>query len=245
MPDENQDKHNLVSSLGAVVLCGGQSSRLGIDKTRLDFQGRTFLEQVVSQVRQVCRRVVVVGNGDLSFHDLPADVLLARDEAVGKGPLEGIRVGLKQLATAVDSQKPDDPESQTAEDRGCEFALVTSCDVPLLKPELIRFLFEQLKGHSAIVPVQEERIFGMTAIYQTQHHVEIAKRIDADSLRVSDLASALGARCIDAESLRVADSNLDSLTNINSVADYRQLLERLGLTCPTDLAKAIGLSDRE
>ena len=126
---------------------------------------------------------------------------------------------------------------------GCEFAFVTSCDVPLLKPQLIRFLFEQLEGHPAIVPVQGDRVFGMTAIYRTDQHVEIDDRIKSNQLRVSDLAAALDARCIKADELRKADPDLDSLTNINSVDDYRILLDRLGLECPPELAKAIGLDE--
>lgn len=243
MPDENQKQHNPISNLGAVVLCGGKSTRLGIDKSQLDFGGRTFLEEVVSQVRQVCRSVVVVGNSDLSCHRLPDDVLMARDEAIDKGPLEGIRVGLKRLKPGLATEKLPQDVSRKAQRAGCEFAFVTSCDAPLLKPELIRFLFEHLEGHAAIVPVQGDRIFGMTAIYRTRLHVDIGNRINAGSLRVSDLASALDAHCIDAESLRASDSNLDSLTNINSVSDYREFLETTGLTCPADLAKLIGLND--
>ena len=230
MPDDNQDKpKNLIPNLGAVVLCGGKSSRLGIDKTRLDFKGRTFLEQVVQQVRQVCSQVVIVGDTDLSFHQLPDDVWMACDEADDKGPLEGIRVGLERLANAENEQG------------GCEFAFVTSCDVPLLQPALIGYLFEQLNGGSAVVPLQGDRVFGMTAIYRTRFHVEIGNRIKANQLRVSELATALDARCIDSETLRKIDPDLDSLTNINSVDDYRNLLKRLGLECPPELAKAIGL----
>ena len=235
MPDENQDNHNPISNLGAVVLCGGKSSRLGIDKTRLDFKGRSFLEQVVAQVAQACSRVVVVGDTDLSFHNLPEDVWLARDQEANKGPLEGIRVGLERLAGGqADGQAGTD---------GCEFAFVTSCDVPLLKPELIRFLFEQSKRHAAVVPVQGDRVFGMTAIYRTDCFVEIGKRVQADQLRVSDLATALDARLLKADSLREIDPDLDSLTNVNSVDDYRQLLVRLKLQCPPELAKAIGLEE--
>lgn len=231
MPDENQDKHNPISNLGAVVLCGGKSSRLGIDKTQLDFKGHTFLEQVVAQVAQVCGQVVVVGDTDLSFHVLPDDVWLARDEEADKGPLEGIRVGLEQLAGGKDGINQ------------CEFAFVTSCDVPLLKPELIRYLFEQLKQHAAVVPVQGDRVFGMTAIYRTDRYVEIEKRVQADQLRVSDLATALDARLLKADSLREIDPDLDSLTNVNSVDDYRNLLGRLKIQCPPELAKAIGLDE--
>ncbi len=239
MPDENQDNINhpgQISNLGAVVLCGGKSVRLGVDKTRLDFKGRTFLEQVVAQVGQVCGPIVVVGHTDLSFHTLSDDVLVARDEAIDKGPLEGIRVGLKRLAEG---------ESSESDSPGCEFALVTSCDVPLLKPNLIRFLFEQLAEKPAIVPIEGERVFGMTAIYRTDLHVEIGKRIQAGQLRVSDLAAAFGAHRIESELLREVDSELDSLTNINSVDDYRRLLARLGLACPPELAKAIGLDVEE
>ena len=241
MPGEDQDKSNQpISNLGGVVLCGGKSTRLGIDKSRLDFKGRTFLEQVVAQVGQVCSRVVIVGDTDLSFHRLPDDVWLAHDQAINKGPLEGIRVGLERLAQVAGQ---GDAQSDQGDFSGCEFAFVTSCDVPLLKPDLIRFLFKQLGEHQSVVPVQGERIFGMTAIYRTEHHVEIANRIEANKLRVSDLAAAFDARCIKAESLREADPDLDSLTNINSVDDYRSLLKRLGLECPPKLAKAIGLDE--
>lgn len=229
MPDDNQDKPNsLIANLGAVVLCGGKSTRLGIDKTRLDFKGSTFLEQVVNQVRQVCGKVVVVGDTDLSFHQLPDDIVVACDQASDKGPLEGIRVGLEKLAA-------DDAQT------GCEYAFVTSCDVPLLQPALIGCLFDQLNSGPAIVPVQGDRVFGMTAIYRTRFHVEIGRRIKANNLRVSELATAFDANCIDADQLRDIDPNLDSLTNVNSVDDYRNLLKRLGLACPPELAKLIGL----
>lgn len=232
MSDDNQDKPNgLISKLGAVVLCGGKSTRLGVDKTRLDFKGSTFLGQVVNQVRQACEKVVVVvGDTDLSFHQLPDDIVVACDQASGKGPLEGIRVGLEKLAA-------DDTQT------GCDYAFVTSCDVPLLQPALIGYLFDQLNGGPAIVPVQGDRVFGMTAIYRTQFHVEIGERIKANNLRVSELATAFEANCIDAAQLREVDPNLDSLTNINSVDDYRSLLKRLGLRCPPELAQAIGLDD--
>ncbi len=116
----------LETSLGAIVLCGGKSTRLGIDKTQLIFHGQTFLERVVSQVEQVCHPVVLVGDADFSQHQLPPNVQWATDEHPNCGPLEGIRVGLAKLASQVD------------------FAFVTSCDVPLIDPQLIRFLFHKI-----------------------------------------------------------------------------------------------------
>lgn len=205
------------SNLGAIVLCGGKSTRLGIDKTQLIFHGQTFLERVVCQVEKVCHPVILVGDADFSQHQLPPNVQWATDENPHCGPLEGIRVGLAKLAPQVD------------------FAFVTSCDVPLIKPELIRFLFHEISDHEAVVPVSEERIFGMTAIYQTKLHEKIDQRIQSGQLRVSELATSFQTRQIAVDSLREIDSELDSMTNINSAIDYFNLLKRFGLELSPEL----------
>jgi len=207
----------LETSLGAIVLCGGKSTRLGIDKTQLIFHGQTFLERVVSQVEQVCHPVVLVGDADFSQHQLPPNVQWATDEHPNCGPLEGIRVGLAKLASQVD------------------FAFVTSCDVPLIAPQLIRFLFHKISDHEAVVPVSEERIFGMTAVYRTALHEMIDQRIKNGQLRVSELATAFQAHQISVDLLREIDPELDSMTNINSAIDYYNLLKRFGLELSPDL----------
>jgi molybdopterin-guanine dinucleotide biosynthesis protein A len=207
-----------IANLGAVVLCGGKSSRLGMDKSQLVFRGQSFLSCIVGQIETVTDKIVVVGSEVTGpSRRLPAQVVFERDRRSNAGPLEGIRVGLRRLADSV------------------EYAFVTSCDVPLLNPAVIRHLFAQIGEYQAIVPVDGRRVFGMTAIYQTHLHDAIDRRIEAGQLRVSDLAEALGARKIAADSLSAIDPNLDSMTNINSAADYLSLLERFGEPCPPQL----------
>lgn len=208
--------------LGAIVLCGGQSTRLGIDKTELIFRGQTFLELVVRQVSKVARHVVLVGRINSESHHLAGNIISLQDERDGLGPLEGMRVGLKCL-----------------DDRNVPLAFVTSCDVPLLKPELIQFLISHRRKHSAIVPVDGARVYGMTAIYQTDLHSRIEARLENKQLRVSELADAFDARKVPVNELKDVDPNLDSMTNINSVKDYQALLDRFELTCPPELAKRI------
>jgi molybdopterin-guanine dinucleotide biosynthesis protein A len=209
-----------ISNLGAVILCGGKSTRLGIDKSQLIFRDKTFLECIIDQVAKVTDHIVLVGDVALDKHRIPSHVLLERDQRPDSGPLEGIRVGLRRLAEKV------------------EFAFVTSCDVPLLKPELIVQLYSQTVSWQAIVPFQGKRIFGMTAIYRTELHEAIDKRIAAHQLRVSDLADAFETHKFDVELLRNSDPNLESLTNINTADDYFEMLNRYGLECPP------GISDR-
>lgn len=206
-----------IPGLGAVVLCGGKSKRMGVDKSQLVFNGKTFLENVIEQVSAVTDLIVLVGDIDFGAHQLPSNILITEDERPNCGPLEGIRVGLKQLSKSVDH------------------ALVTSCDVPLLKPELIRYLFDRVGKFQAIVPVGDRQLLAMTAIYRTEAHAIIDQRVAAGQLRVSDLADAIETFKIPVESLKEVDPDGDLMTNINSADDYLALLERFSQQCPSDL----------
>ena len=203
------------------MLCGGRSSRLGVDKQELIFAGKTFLETIVAALAPVTQRILLVGNVDPDQHQLPDCVLIAKDELKNKGPLEGIRVGLKSLAN------------------DCEYAFVSSCDVPLLTGELVKFLYTQMEHRDAIVPTKGERRYGMTAIYRTSLYSAIQERIAENKLRVCDLADGFDVANIDAEKLRVVDPELDTLTNINSAADYFRLLERFEQRCPKELLRKL------
>ena len=154
-------------------------------------------------------------------HQLPDSVAILQDELEDKGPIEGIRVGLRSLA------------------EDCQYAFVSSCDVPLLTADIVRFLFAQLDFKDAIVPTKGSRRYGMTAIYRTSLHPTIAARIDKDLLRVCDLADGADVVNLDAEAIRIVDPELDTLTNINSGADYFRLLERFGQHCPEELKRRL------
>lgn len=197
-----------IRNLGAVVLCGGQSTRLGTNKSELQLNEKTFLQAIVETLQPIASPIALVGPVDPTKHSLPPKVILATDENPNKGPLEGIRVGLKRL------------ESE------CEYAFVTSCDVPLLSNQLVTFLWRQLGDHDAIVPFRGDRRYGMTAIYRTRLHAAVAQRIANNSLRVCDLTEGFDVKNIPADDLRVADPDLDSLTNVNSTTDYQRLLNR-------------------
>ena len=211
-----------IADLGAVVLRGGKSSRLGTDKAQLIFRDQRFLDGIVGQIEKITDKIVVVGNAmDSPDRQLSSNIVFEQDRRSGRGPLEGIRVGLQRLSNSV------------------QFAFVTSCDVPLLNPALIRFLYQNIGKYPAIVPVDGNRVFGMTAIYRTSLHHAIDQRINAGQLRVSELADAVGAKKIPVESLIEIDPNLDSLTNINSTQDYLELLKRFGLACPPQLERKL------
>ena len=106
---------------GAIILCGGQSSRMGRDKASLDFGGEPMLQRIVSLVSQVVNpsRIVVVASSYQVIPELPTSVRVARDRQTGRGPLEGFAAGLRVLQ----------PQ--------CDVVFLTSCDSPRLVPEFV------------------------------------------------------------------------------------------------------------
>lgn len=207
MAENNVSNNHPIPNLGAVVLRGGKSSRMGIDKSQLEFQGNTLLGHVVSQVAKFASPIVIAGGPEIATTNR-FPVTVVKDEHPNVGPLEGIRVGLAALAQSV------------------EFAFVTGCDAPLIRPQLIAHLFDLIENHQAVVPVQGERVFGMTAIYRTDIAGDLQALINQEQRRVQDLAKYFDAFQIDLKSLKEYDPGLDSFININSQKDYERLLER-------------------
>src|SRR5947207_1339844 len=114
---------------GGIILAGGKSTRMGSSKALLAFGAETMLQRVVRLLGTVVSPIVVVAAPQQSLPELPADVTVTRDEQEGRGPLEGLRAGLKALPETV------------------EMAYVTSCDVPLLVPDFARQMIRLVADH--------------------------------------------------------------------------------------------------
>src|SRR6187401_3304171 len=98
--------------VGGIVLCGGQSQRMGRPKAWLPFAGELMLPRVVRLLREAVDPVVVVAAPEQELPPLPGHVAIVRDAEKGRGPLQGIAAGLAALQGKVDA------------------AFVSSCDVP-------------------------------------------------------------------------------------------------------------------
>jgi molybdenum cofactor guanylyltransferase len=66
---------------GAIILCGGKSSRMGRDKATLPFGPEQMLARVVRLVSEVVEpaKIVVVAAPEQELPVLPAAVAVARD----------------------------------------------------------------------------------------------------------------------------------------------------------------------
>ena len=191
---------------------------MGQPKAWLPFGPERLLQRLVRQVSLAVSPVLVVSATD---QDLPSvDVPIVRDSAPDCGPLEGLATGLKALQGQVDA------------------AFVTSCDVPFLRPTLIRRLIELLDDRWACVPRIDGRWHPLTAVYRLEA-LEIAlQMLAAGQRRMIDLVQSLPTRIVEAVELRDVDPTLASFRNVNTPEDYASALREFALVCQPDDASA-------
>ena len=130
------------TTAAAIVLAGGRSQRLGGEslgpggKAAVALAGRTFLEAVCDTLAPEVARVIVVAAPDQKLPAVPAGVEIVRDGTPGEGPLAGLRDGLRHLAVTAHQAGVARPATDAV--------VVCSCDVPLLRPPLVRRLVARL-----------------------------------------------------------------------------------------------------
>jgi molybdenum cofactor guanylyltransferase len=193
-----------------IVLCGGLSTRMGAPKALLQFGPETMLQRVVRLLTTVVDPVVVVAARDQALPELPAAIIITRDEKEQRGPLEGLRAGLRAL-----------PES-------ADMAYVTSCDVPLLVPAFAVRMIELLDGYDIAVMQVDGFPQPLSAAYRRDVLPRVESLLDSDKPAPVYLLDAVRTRRVRPEEMWSVDPDLRTLRNLNTPEDYAAALGEAG-----------------
>jgi molybdopterin-guanine dinucleotide biosynthesis protein A len=183
-------------TVGGIVLCGGKSSRMGTAKALLPFGPETMLQRVVRLLSGVVAPIVVVAALDQELPQLPPGVIVTRDEQEGRGPLEGLRAGLKALPDTIDA------------------AYVTSCDVPLLETGFVRQMIDLANDYDIAVMEIDGFTHPLSAVYRRAALPAVEDLLAHDRLRPVFLFDAMKTRRVKPEEM-TADPQLHTLRNLN------------------------------
>jgi molybdenum cofactor guanylyltransferase len=202
-----------VTISAGVVLAGGQSSRMGTPKAALEWHGSTLLRRTAGILARVTNGpVIVVRAPGQDLPDLPKGTLIADDPREGKGPVQGIAAGLAAL------------------DGRADIAFISSTDMPFLHPAFARCVLRVLEdSESTDVALPLARGFRqpLAAAYRVSL-AEAAERLVAeDRLRPAFLFDQCTVETLDDAALKqdpalaALDPDLDSVLNVNTLADYQ------------------------
>jgi molybdopterin-guanine dinucleotide biosynthesis protein A len=203
-------------STGGIVLCGGKSTRMGTSKAMLPFGPETMLQRVIRLLGDLVSPIVAVAAEGQTLPRLPAGVIVTHDEQEGRGPLEGLRAGLKALPADVDT------------------AYVTSCDVPLLVAGFVRQMLDLAKGYDIAVMEIDGFAHPLSAVYRRRTLPQVEALLSENRLRPVFLFDAVKTRRVQPAEV-TADPGLLTLRNLNTREDYERALAAAGLSVPREV----------
>jgi molybdenum cofactor guanylyltransferase len=190
--------------VGGIILCGGQSKRMGKPKAWLPIGGKIMLPRVVGLLGEAVSPIVVVAAQEQNLPPLPSEVKIVRDEEQGRGPLQGLAAGLAAFESCVDA------------------AYASSCDAPFLRPAFVRRMIELLGDRQICVPLVGAYHHPLAAVYRLEVLDAVRKLLSGNCLRPSFLFDAVPTRVAQAEELSDVDPAFETLRNLNTPEDYEQ-----------------------
>ncbi|MHC1579936.1 MAG: molybdenum cofactor guanylyltransferase [Candidatus Alkanophagales archaeon] len=193
----------------AVILAGGRGTRLRREKCLLELGGKPLIRWVADAVHRIVDELVVAVRNEAQADAVArvCDAKIAIDSFKGFGPLAGILAGLS--ATSA------------------EYSVVLGCDMPLVRTEVVEFLFEVAEESKAdaVVPKWDNGYMEpLHAVYKTDAMARATLRsILGGEKSIRAPLRSLNVKFVPVRRLREMDENLETLTNINSPADLKRL----------------------
>ncbi len=206
----------MYNDITGIILSGGSSTRMGVNKSLLKIGSKTVIEHVLVLMESIFTNVILSTNNPEDYSFLGTQMF--KDVYPHSGPLAGIHSGL------VNSSRQKN--------------FILSCDMPLMTKEMIDYIIQFKTDKPVTVAKSEGYIQQLCGLYD-KSCAGFAEEIlinEADNelreteqkkrgCRVLRLIDVVGAEIIDAESLSFYSPDL--FFNMNKREDYEYALKKL------------------
>ncbi len=186
-----------------VVLAGGKSARMGLDKASLLIDGRQMIMYVVDALREAFSNIMIVAKDANDFH--APGVKTVGDCIRGHGPLVGIYSALSVCQTP--------------------YCFVIACDMPCADPALMKWMVSACKGYDVFVPKVNSYLEPLFALYSKQCITPIKNCLAKGDYSVRSIFSQVNVGFAHESKIRAIDPKLRSFVNINTKDDFELLLD--------------------
>ncbi len=188
MSNEIKNSENIKS---CIILCGGQSRRMGQDKGSMIIQNKPMIKHILSTLNHHIDEAIIVLNDKsrvdrysefINSNDYSYQITFLEDKIKNKGPLPGIMTGLGKINS--------------------NYALVLPCDSPYVSEKYIETIFSQIDvNYQAIVPYHDETNRLKTSeplhsIYKKEIIADIEKLVNDDILHIKGLIEKIDTKFV-------------------------------------------------
>lgn len=190
----------------AVILAGGKSKRMGFDKNKIEFGGKTMLEHIIIMAEQIFDEIIIVGNVEDKYHD---KYIVLSDEIKGYGPLGGLYTALKRCTS--------------------EYVCLLPCDMPFLNSDYIKYMKrkvdkEDFNKDILMTEYKDNMVEPFSAFYSKKNIEAIEEMFERGIKKVSSLVEFAEVEYISEKKARKYSSDWKMFININTAEDIGKYL---------------------
>lgn len=191
-----------------LIIAGGKSRRLGIDKRFLDIGGRTCIQRVLDAYQGIFDEILIAADAVEPFQSLGVRVVV--DLIPGRATLGGLYTGLHYAAG--------------------ERVFAAAGDMPWINPAAIRLVLDQAHSGDIAIPDVEGQLQPMHAVYSKACLPFLRTLVEAGTLKVQELCNCpeLRVQRIPQSVFTAVDPELRSFFNINTPDDLAQAKKWIG-----------------
>jgi molybdopterin-guanine dinucleotide biosynthesis protein A len=183
-----------MESATAIIMAGGDSSRMKTDKSKLPVNGQPMIAHVLDQLRPHFAQILISAK-DTQAYAFPGVEVIA-DQVPGQGPLMGIVSAIKASAHDLN--------------------FVQACDIPNTDIALVKKMLRCAGGYDAVTPRnpngQCEPLFAVYHKSVLTVMEDMLKRGNKSVHKVFDLCNA---RYVDLQTN-------DAIPNLNTMPEYER-----------------------
>lgn len=194
----------MVNATG-IVLCGGKSCRFGKDKGMCQLGDKPMIQYSIDTLQKIFNRIIISSN-DKEYAKL--GFLTVEDQIKDIGPIGGI-------LAALDLSETEDN-------------MIISCDMPLISPELISYIYENREKSLATTPVFDKFPEPLCSYFNKNALPKIKSFISSGNYKMLKLLEYLDYKKIEIDqSLSFFDPYL--FLNVNDQEQYNKAVQILNL----------------
>lgn len=196
----------------SIILCGGQSRRMGQDKGSMIIKDKPMIKYILSTLNnEIDEALIVLNNEDridkykkfINPQDYSYNVKFVEDKIKNKGPISGILTGLENITN--------------------DYAIVFPCDSPYVTKNTIQTLFSEIDNTSqAIVPYHDKKAKLKTSeplhsIYNKNIIPVIKDLISKDSLHIKGVIEKIDAKFILIDNKKIEKKEFKNLNRPSDI----------------------------
>lgn len=195
--------HQSNKNITGYILAGGKSSRMGMDKGLLLFNGEPLVLGIIKQLQVSIHEVIIIANNpEYKKFGLP----VLSDLIPGIGPAGGIYTALQHSPSAN--------------------IFVTACDMPFINSAAVDYIIGQSSHSEITLPVFPGKVQPLFGVYSKNCLMKWRALIEKGETRLQNMVEMFNLKKIPVEDNPIFDDLL--FTNLNNKTDFSNALKSVG-----------------